>query len=35
MLQTIAGRDPLDSTCAALPVEDYVGGLSGDMRGIG
>jgi len=34
VLQTIAGRDPLDSTCAALPVEDYVGGLSGDIRGI-
>ncbi len=34
VLQTIAGRDPLDSTCAALPVEDYVGGLSGNIRGI-
>ena len=34
VLQTIAGRDPLDSTCAALPVDDYVGGLSGDVRGI-
>ncbi len=34
VLQTIAGADPLDSTCAALPVEDYVGGLTGDVRGI-
>ena len=34
VLQTIAGRDTLDSTCAALPVEDYVGALSGDVRGI-
>jgi len=34
VLQTIAGRDPLDSTCAVLPVEDYVGGLSGNIRGI-
>src|SRR5579872_7411920 len=34
VLQTIAGPDPLDSTCAALPVEDYVGSLSGDIRGI-
>ena len=34
VLQTIAGRDPLDSTCAALPVEDYVGGMNGNIRGI-
>jgi len=34
VLQTIAGRDPMDSTCAALPVDDYVGALSGDIRGI-
>ena len=34
VLQTIAGRDLLDSTCAALPVDDYVGQLSGDIRGI-
>jgi len=34
VLQTIAGRDPLDSTCAVLPVEDYIGGLNGDIRGI-
>ena len=33
VLQTIAGPDPLDSTCAALPVDDYVGGLNGDIRG--
>ena len=34
VLQTIAGPDPLDSTCAALPVDDYVGALSGDIRGV-
>jgi aspartyl-tRNA(Asn)/glutamyl-tRNA(Gln) amidotransferase subunit A len=34
VLQTIAGADPLDSTCAALPVEDYVGGLTGEVRGL-
>jgi aspartyl-tRNA(Asn)/glutamyl-tRNA(Gln) amidotransferase subunit A len=34
VLQTIAGRDPLDSTAANLPVDDYVGALSGDVRGI-
>jgi aspartyl-tRNA(Asn)/glutamyl-tRNA(Gln) amidotransferase subunit A len=34
VMQTIAGADPLDSTCAALPVDDYAGGLSGDIRGI-
>jgi aspartyl-tRNA(Asn)/glutamyl-tRNA(Gln) amidotransferase subunit A len=34
VLQTIAGRDPLDSTCAALLVEDYVAGLGGDIRGL-
>ena len=34
VLQTIAGRDPLDSTSAAVPVEDYVTQLSGDVRGI-
>ena len=33
VLQTIAGNDPLDSTCAALPVDDYVGALTGDIRG--
>jgi aspartyl-tRNA(Asn)/glutamyl-tRNA(Gln) amidotransferase subunit A len=34
VLQTIAGPDPLDSTCAALPVDDYAGALNGDVRGI-
>lgn len=34
VLQTIAGRDPLDSTSAALPVDDYVGALTGDIRGL-
>ena len=34
VLQTIAGHDPLDSTSAALPVDDYVAALTGDVRGI-
>ncbi len=34
VMQTIAGADPLDSTCAAMPVDDYAGGLTGDIRGI-
>ncbi len=34
VLQTIAGPDPLDSTCASLPVNDYAGALSGDIKGI-
>jgi aspartyl-tRNA(Asn)/glutamyl-tRNA(Gln) amidotransferase subunit A len=34
VLQTIAGPDPLDSTCAALPVDHYAGSLGGDIQGI-
>jgi aspartyl-tRNA(Asn)/glutamyl-tRNA(Gln) amidotransferase subunit A len=34
VLQTIAGPDPLDSTCAALPVGDYVGALGRPVRGV-
>jgi aspartyl-tRNA(Asn)/glutamyl-tRNA(Gln) amidotransferase subunit A len=34
VLQTIAGPDPLDSTSAALPVDDYAGALTGDVKGL-
>ena len=34
MLSTIAGVDPLDSTCAARPVPDYEGALTGDVKGL-
>ncbi len=34
VLQTIAGHDPLDSTSAPVPVDDYDKGLTGDIRGI-
>ena len=34
VLETIAGRDPYDSTSAAVPVEDYVKGLQQDIRGV-
>lgn len=34
LLQTIAGRDPHDSTSADIPVEDYVAGLDQDVRGL-
>ena len=33
LLQTIAGRDEMDSTSAFAPVEDYVGALDGNVRG--
>jgi aspartyl-tRNA(Asn)/glutamyl-tRNA(Gln) amidotransferase subunit A len=34
LLETIAGRDPLDSTSADAPVPDYTAGLTGDARGM-
>jgi aspartyl-tRNA(Asn)/glutamyl-tRNA(Gln) amidotransferase subunit A len=33
VLQTIAGRDPKDSTSAAVPVDDYEGALDEGVRG--
>jgi aspartyl-tRNA(Asn)/glutamyl-tRNA(Gln) amidotransferase subunit A len=34
ILRTIAGRDPMDSTSADLPVPDYVAELDKDVRGL-
>ncbi|MGA3089130.1 MAG: Asp-tRNA(Asn)/Glu-tRNA(Gln) amidotransferase subunit GatA [Terriglobales bacterium] len=34
MLRTIAGRDPMDSTSADLPVPDYVGELEKPVKGL-
>jgi aspartyl-tRNA(Asn)/glutamyl-tRNA(Gln) amidotransferase subunit A len=34
VLQVIAGRDPMDSTSAAVPVPDYVGELEKPVRGL-
>lgn len=34
MLRTIAGRDPMDSTSADLPVPDYVAELEKPVRGL-
>ncbi len=34
VLGVIAGADPLDSTSSLEPVPDYVGALSGDVRGL-
>ena len=33
-LSVLAGADPADSTASAQPVSDYVGALTGDIRGI-
>ncbi len=33
-LQTIAGRDPMDSTSADVPVPDYAAALDRDIRGL-
>jgi aspartyl-tRNA(Asn)/glutamyl-tRNA(Gln) amidotransferase subunit A len=34
VLRTIAGRDPMDSTCADLPVPDYVAELDKPVHGL-
>ncbi|HEY7336296.1 MAG TPA: Asp-tRNA(Asn)/Glu-tRNA(Gln) amidotransferase subunit GatA [Bryobacteraceae bacterium] len=34
LLQTIAGRDEMDSTSASAPVPDYAAALTGDVRGM-
>lgn len=34
LLGVIAGHDPLDSTSANVSVDDYVGALTGDLRGV-
>jgi aspartyl-tRNA(Asn)/glutamyl-tRNA(Gln) amidotransferase subunit A len=34
LLQVIAGRDVMDSTSSAAPVQDYVSGLNGKVRGM-
>ena len=34
MLQAMAGYDPMDSTSADLPVPDWAGELTGDVRGL-
>ena len=34
VLRTIAGRDPMDSTSAEVPVADYVGELEKPVRGL-
>src|SRR5580700_4125351 len=34
VLQTIAGRDPADSTSAAAPVPDYTAALDGNVKGL-
>jgi aspartyl-tRNA(Asn)/glutamyl-tRNA(Gln) amidotransferase subunit A len=32
VLRAVAGQDPMDSTCSARPVPDYVSALTGDVR---
>jgi len=34
LLQTIAGRDPMDSTSAAAPVPDYTQSMDGNVQGL-
>jgi aspartyl-tRNA(Asn)/glutamyl-tRNA(Gln) amidotransferase subunit A len=33
MLQIMAGYDPLDPGCAEVPMDDYLGGIQGGIRG--
>jgi aspartyl-tRNA(Asn)/glutamyl-tRNA(Gln) amidotransferase subunit A len=33
-LSVLAGADPYDSTASQEPIADYVGGLTGDIRGV-
>ena len=34
VLQTIAGKDPLDATTSSTPVPDYINALGGDIQGM-
>ncbi len=34
LLEVISGRDPMDATSAAAPVDDYAAALSGDVKGL-
>jgi aspartyl-tRNA(Asn)/glutamyl-tRNA(Gln) amidotransferase subunit A len=34
LLQVLAGADPMDTTCADLPVPDYAAALTGDVKGL-
>ena len=34
LLEVISGRDPMDATSAAAPVDDYAAGLNGDIKGL-
>jgi len=34
LLRTLAGADPLDSTCSARPVPDYERALTGNVKGL-
>ena len=34
VLQIMAGRDTRDATSANVPVDDYLGGLTGDVKGL-
>lgn len=34
LLQVIAGRDEMDATSASAPVDNYLGALDGDVRGV-
>ncbi len=34
LLQSIAGHDPLDSTSASAPVEDYLAAMTGSVKGL-